>query len=174
MADTLHRHAARWVTGAEIARPLKLHTCAVDRDWIDYNGHMTEARYLHVFADATDAFLRHVGVDAAYLGGGHSAYTVETHLRHLKEVAGLEPLQVETQVLGADDKRLHLFHAMQQRRTGETVATGEHLLLHVDTSAGRTCPWVAPVANGVARAAAAHAALPVPEGAGRAISGLRA
>ena len=29
--------------------------------WIDYNGHMNEARYLQAFADATDAFLRLIG-----------------------------------------------------------------------------------------------------------------
>ncbi|MGI8480082.1 MAG: carnitine 3-dehydrogenase, partial [Gaiellaceae bacterium] len=76
--------------GAESRDPAEplLHESVVDHAWVDYNEHMTEARYLHVFADATDALLRSVGVDAAYLGDGHSAYTVETHLRHLHEVAG--------------------------------------------------------------------------------------
>ena len=127
---------------------------------------MTEARYLHVFAEATDAFLRHVGVDAEYLRGGASAYTVETHLRHLHEVGGLEPLAVSSQVLGADEKRLHLFHTLEHGASGETLATGEHLLLHVDTSEGRASPWLEPVATQVADAASAHAALPVPAGAG--------
>ena len=149
---------------------LSLHAAVVDPSWVDYNGHMTEARYLHVFAESTDAFLRHVGIDSAYLGRGHSAYTVETHLRHLREVAGLEPLRVTTQVLGADDKRLHLFHEMSHARTGDALATGEHLLLHVDTTAGRACPWIDPVAGRVSAAAAAHAELPVPDGAGRAVT----
>ena len=151
------------------ARPLKYES-VVDPSWVDYNGHMTEARYLHVFADASDAFLREVGIDAAYLGRGHSAYTVETHLRHLREVAGLEPLHVLTQVLGADEKRLHLFHTMTNARSGETLATAEQMLLHVDTAAGRASPWVEPVATAVTRAAAAHVALPVPGGVGRAIA----
>lgn len=173
----LHEHEERLFSAAatgiatpDPTQPLRLHETVVDASWVDYNGHMTEARYLHVFADATDAFLRHVGVDAAYLGGGHSAYTVETHLRHLREVAGLEPLQVVTQVLGADEKRLHLFHTMVHAQNGETLATGEHLLLHVDAAAGRACPWIEPVAGRVADAAAAHVALPVPEGAGRAVA----
>ena len=173
----LHEHetrlfaaAAAGVATQDRTQPLRLHETVVDPSWVDYNGHMTEARYLQVFADATDAFLRHVGVDAAYLGGGHSAYTVETHLRHLREVAGLEPIQVATQVLGADEKRLHLFHAMTHAQSGETLATGEHLLLHVDTEAGRACPWVEPVAGRVSDAAAAHGALPTPDGAGRAIT----
>jgi carnitine 3-dehydrogenase / betainyl-CoA thioesterase len=173
----LHEHESRLFGAAassaappDPTQPLSLHATVVDASWVDYNGHMTEARYLHVFADATDALLRHVGVDESYLGGGHSAYTVETHLRHLREVAGLEALQVTTQVLGADEKRLHLFHTMLHGRSRESLATAEHLLLHVDTAAGRACPWVEPVADRVAAAAAAHAALPVPEGAGRAIA----
>jgi carnitine 3-dehydrogenase len=175
--QVLQEHEARLFAAAtsdatppDPSQPLSLHHAVVDPSWVDYNGHMTEARYLHVFAESTDAFLRQVGVDAAYLGGGHSAYTVETHLRHLREIAGLEPLQVLTQVLGADEKRLHLFHTMLHARSGETLATGEHLLLHVDTAVGRACPWLEPVSGRVADAAAAHAALPVPEGTGRAIA----
>jgi carnitine 3-dehydrogenase len=156
------------------AQLLPLLETIVDPEWVDYNGHLTEARYLQVFAETTDAFLRRVGMSAEYLGGGHSAYTVETHLRHLHEVVALEPIRVATQVLGADEKRLHLFHTMTHGQSGAVLATSEHLLLHVDTSAGCACPWVEPVATRVAEAAAAHAALPAPEGAGRAIASLRA
>jgi carnitine 3-dehydrogenase len=63
---------------------------------------------------------------------------------------------------------------MSHARTGEALATGEHLLLHVDTRAGRTSPWIEPVAGRVGAAAEAHASLPLPEGAGRAIRALRA
>jgi carnitine 3-dehydrogenase len=173
----LHAHEARLFSAAaagvatpDPSQPLRLYETVVDPSWVDYNGHMTEARYLHVFAEATDAFLRRVGVDAAYLAGGHSAYTVETHLRHLREVGGLEPLEVATQVLGADEKRLHLFHTLTHAGSGETLATAEHLLLHVDSARGRACPWAEPVAGGVAGAAGAHAALPVPAGAGKSIA----
>jgi carnitine 3-dehydrogenase len=170
----LFERAAPRDTALDPTKPLTLVETVVDPEWVDYNGHLTEARYLHVFAEATDAFLRHVGVDADYLGRGHSAYTVETHLRHLHEVAALEPIRVSTLVLGAGEKRLHLFHTMTHARGSDILATGEHLLVHVDTAAGRTCPWVEPVARLVAEAAAAHAGLPRPEGAGRAIASLRA
>ncbi len=49
-------------------RPLRLYEGVVDPSWVDYNGHLTEARYLHVFAESTDALLGLVGVDADYLG----------------------------------------------------------------------------------------------------------
>jgi carnitine 3-dehydrogenase / betainyl-CoA thioesterase len=173
----LHAHEARLFTEAAPAtidldptQPLRLYETTVDPSWVDYNGHMTEARYGDVFGHATDAFLRHVGLDAAYLGQGHSTYTVETHIRYLREVAALAPLSVETQVLGSDEKRLHLFHTMTHVATGEELATGEHMLIHVDTKAQRACAWVEPLAERVAAAAAAHATLPVPDGARRAIS----
>ena len=113
-----HEHEARLL---EAATPSRRKTRpgrsgseegVVDPSWVDYNGHLTESRYLQVFAEATDALLGLVGVDADYLGRGLSAYTVETHIRHLREVAGLEPIAVETQILGTDEKRLHVFHTM--------------------------------------------------------------
>ncbi len=158
------------VEAVDPALPLRLTVLAVDPAWVDYNGHMTEARYGDVLGYATDGFLRYAGLDADYLAGGHSMYTVETHIRYLGEVAALEPLAVDTQVLGADTKRLHLWHTLVHAGTGAVVATGEHVLLHVDTDAGRSCPMREPLAAGVAAAAAAHQALPVPAGAGRAIS----
>ncbi|HYI75225.1 MAG TPA: carnitine 3-dehydrogenase [Gaiellaceae bacterium] len=151
-------------------RPVRLYECAVDPAWVDYNGHMTEARYGDVLAYATDAFLRHVGLDAAYLAGGHSAYTAETHIRYLREAAAFESLAVETQVLGADEKRLHLFHELRRVPGEEPLATGEHLLLHVDTEAGKVVPWREPLATAIRAAAEAHAALPRPEAAGRAVA----
>jgi carnitine 3-dehydrogenase len=171
--ERLFERAAPPIEPADPAQPLRLHQTTVDPSWVDYNGHLTEARYLHVFAEATDAFLRHVGLDARYLGGGHSIYTVETHLRHLGEVRALEPLRVSTQVLGADEKRVHLFHTMTRAQREESLATAEQMLVHVDTAAARAAPWVEPISERVAAVAAAHAELPPPEGAGRRIEPMR-
>src|SRR3546814_13978308 len=74
-------------------------------DWTDYNNHMTESRYLQCFADASDALLRLIGVDADYVAGGGSYFTVETHIRHLDAVAALEPIRVATPVLAAEGKK---------------------------------------------------------------------
>jgi len=173
--EVVHEHEATLFEAAHArdgrpldeTRPLRLYETAVQADWVDYNGHMTESRYLDVFATATDAFLSHVGLDAAYLADGHSAYTVETHIRHLAEAKVNDPLTVETQVLSADEKRLHLFHTLSHSWTGAVLATGEHLLVHVDTSAGRSVPMREPLADRISAIAEAHASLPAPEGAGR-------
>lgn len=156
-------------------RPLTLCRLRVRPDWVDYNDHMTESRYLQVFGDASDAFVRYAGFDDAYLKARGSIFTVETHLRHLAEVSANRPIATATQVLGADAKRLHLFHTLTLDDPGATddgrvLATAEHMLLHVEAATGRAGPWAEPLASRIAAAAAAHAGLPVPEAAGRRIA----
>ena len=153
----------------DVSRPLTLVRARVLPAWVDYNDHLTESRYLELFAAATDVFLRRVGLDEAYRATGHSVYTVETHIRHLHEVAVLEPLAVTTQVVGVDEKRIHLFHLMAHEATGEPLATAEHMLLHVNTQTARATPMLEALAAGVGEIARAQSSLPVPEGAGRAV-----
>jgi carnitine 3-dehydrogenase len=159
--------------GDDLSRPLALHTARVLPEWVDYNGHAHESRYLQVFGDATDALLRYVGVDGAYLDSGASYYTVETHLSFLREAGAGDPLHVTTQVLGADGKRLHVFHELHRPTDAALLATAEMMLLHVDTAAGRAAQARPPVLARVERIAAAHAALPVPQRAGRAVGAQR-
>lgn len=113
-----------------------LHRPIVEPDWIDYNGHMTEWRYGQVFADAGDALLLYVGFDQAYRDSGRgSFYTVETHIRFLHQLAEGDQLEVSTQVLGVDGKRLHLFHWLRHEEI--EAATCEAMLLHVDLDTGK-------------------------------------
>ena len=151
-------------------QPLRLHSARVLPEWIDYNGHMTESRYLQVFGDGTDALLRHIGADADYHARGFSYYTVETHIRHLREVGVDAPLHVTTQVLGADEKRIHMFHSLYESKSETLLATSENMQLHVGTAEGRACAAAPEVLSKVQAIADAYADLPVPEGAGRAIA----
>ncbi|MDX6549127.1 MAG: carnitine 3-dehydrogenase [Gaiellales bacterium] len=146
-----------------------LHRARVLPDWVDYNGHAHESRYLQVFGDATDGLLRRLGVDAAYLEGGHSFYTVETHLCHLSEASAGDELEVTTQVLAADDKRLQVFHQMSRGGDGTVLASAEQMLLHVDTALGRAAAAEGHVRERVRELADRHAALARPARAGRAI-----
>ena len=138
-------------------------------EWVDYNGHAHESRYLQVFGDATDALLQYLGVDAEYLEAGGSYYTVETHLLHLGEALAGDGLGVATHVLGFDEKRLHLFHELHRSGDDALLATAEQMLLHVDTAAGCAHPARPEILTRIADVAAAHAVLPKPERAGRAI-----
>ena len=138
----------------------------IPQSWTDYNGHVNEAHYLELFAQATDRTMELFGAGADYLAGGHSYFTVETHLRHREEVTCGERIRVTTQLLAGAGKKLHLFHRLENG-AGKLAATGEHLLLHVDLKTRRSCPPEPVVAARLARLRARHAGLPRPEGAGR-------
>jgi carnitine 3-dehydrogenase len=169
--DRLFLEAHVKAAGAEydLSQPLKLFETRVSPEWIDYNGHMTESRYLQVFADTSDALVGFAGVDQAYHDRGHSFYTVETHIMHLKEVRALEPIHTETQVLSLDEKRLHLFYRMIHTPTGNALATAEQMLLHVDTKAQKACPAEPQVLAKLRAVAEAQAGLDRPKEAGRAV-----
>ncbi|HEY1725072.1 MAG TPA: 3-hydroxyacyl-CoA dehydrogenase NAD-binding domain-containing protein [Steroidobacteraceae bacterium] len=139
-------------------KPLRLIDTYVRPEWVDYNGHMTDSRYLQVFGDATDALLRSVGIDDAYRASGRALYTVETHVRHLAEAAAMEPLYVTTQILGLDDKRVHLLHRLYRRRDQRCLATGEQMYLHVNKTAAKAAPMDAQVHARLEQLRAAHAA----------------
>ena len=156
-----------WTPGAAVPCPLDLYRAVVEPDWVDYNDHMTEAAFLTVFGWASDALFRYLGIDEDYRAGGHSYYTVETHLNYRREASLGEPLRVTTQVLGSDAKRLHIFHAMYHRASGgtgdgELLCTTEQMLLHVDTRAGRSAPVLPGPAAAVAAVTSAHARMPAP------------
>ena len=135
----------RWKKGAKVASPLKLHRGEVQPGWVDYNGHMSDAFYLWAFGEATDALFRYVGDDEDYRAAGLTFFTAETHVNYFREMRSGEPMRFETQLVGLDPKRMHVFHRMIHGRTGDLVATNEIMLLHVDTKTRRTAPMRADV-----------------------------
>jgi carnitine 3-dehydrogenase len=140
---------------------------AVPLDWTDYNGHMNEARYLQAFGDATDKFMALVGCDADYIASGGSYFTAETHIRHIDEVHAGTRIQIDTQCLLGEGKKMHLFHRMLAG--DRLLATGEHMLIHVSLETRKASVPDARVSVPLARIAQAHATLPLPEGAGAAV-----
>jgi carnitine 3-dehydrogenase len=147
--------------------PLRLVETEVRAEWVDYNGHMTDSRFLQVFGDATDALLRQVGIDESYRKGGHALYTVETHVTHQAEAKVLEAVYVASQVLSVDDKRVHLFHWLRRQRDDTLLATGEQIYLHVDSAAGKAAAFDTALHRRLQALQAAHAELPVPPQKGR-------
>jgi carnitine 3-dehydrogenase len=139
-------------------------------EWIDYNGHMTESRYLQVFGDAIDALYRSVGVDESYRASARMFFTAETHLTHQAEALVNQALYVATQVLAVDAKRLHVLHRLCREADDRLLATSEQIYLHVDTTRRESCPIDAVVRARLDALAAAHAVLPNPAERGRAIS----
>ncbi|KIN73226.1 carnitine 3-dehydrogenase [Sulfitobacter guttiformis] len=143
----------------------------VPLDWTDYNGHMTESRYLQAFADATDRFMTIIGCDAAYIKTGGSYFTAETHIRHIDEVHAGALITIRTRVVLGEGKKMHLFHEMHEG--DRLLATGEHFLLHVSLETRKPTAPVPQIEAALMRIAAGHAQLPLPAGIGRAIGAPR-
>ncbi len=152
----------------DITGPITTLATAIPVDWLDYNGHMTESRYLDAFARATDRFMEIIGCDADYIATGGSYFTAETHIRHLDEAHLGQRIRVTTQCLLGQGKKMHLFHSMYEG--DRLLATGEHVLLHVSLETRRPSAPAAHIEARLVDIAAAHAALPRPEGVGRSIS----
>jgi len=155
-----------WRAGDVVGAPLALYNTPVEPDWVDYNGHMTEAAYLTAAGWASDALFRYIGDDEAYRAAGHSFYTVETHIHYLLEVDVHEPIEFTTQLLGVDSKRVHLIHTMLHGDTGATLCTAEQMLVHVDMDAGRSVAILPEVAEALTAIVRSHASLPIPSQVG--------
>jgi carnitine 3-dehydrogenase len=171
LEDRLYRDAhsrrpeAAGTAGSELAQ----FDAVVRPEWADYNDHMSDFRYGQVFGDAMDALYRSVGVDAAYRGRGRVFYTAESQIRHLEEAKIGDPLHATTRVLAVDDKRLQVFHSLYRGRGGALLATGEQLHVHVDTASAKAAAMEPAVLAALMALAKAHAHLPLPDAAGKAV-----
>ncbi|MFE2656696.1 3-hydroxyacyl-CoA dehydrogenase NAD-binding domain-containing protein [Brevibacterium sp. NPDC059310] len=133
-------------------RQLSEYRTPVREEWIDYNGHLSEAYYVLVFGFATDAIMDELGLDAAYREAtGCSLYTVESHVRYLDEVSLGSTLIVRPQLVAAGAKKLHLAYEMIV--DGRVVATEEILALHVDQTADAVTEFPAEIAATIAEVA---------------------
>ena len=154
-------------------RRFELFAREVPAEWIDYNGHVTESRYLELFGLATDELLRHIGVDDDYLDdAAQLLHRRDAHLPPRELYAG-DRVRVTTQLLGCDDKRLHFFHVLVRDGEEDPIATGEHMLVHVDATAGRAAPArddVREPARGPGRGACAPAETPASRPADRTLT----
>ena len=166
--DLVEDRLARSMEGiGDLAAPVLTVNRAVPLDWTDYNGHMNEARYLQAFGDATDRFMEIIGCDADYIASGGSYFTAETHIRHVDEVHAGAKISIRTRCLLGEGKKMHLWHEMYE---GERLlATGEHMLIHVSLETRKASAPAEHIAENLAAIATAQAALPAPEGAGRAV-----
>ncbi|HWJ34131.1 MAG TPA: 3-hydroxyacyl-CoA dehydrogenase NAD-binding domain-containing protein [Steroidobacteraceae bacterium] len=153
--------------GAGSAAQLPRFDTVVRPEWTDYNMHMSDFHYGHIFGDAMDALYRQLGIDEAYRKKGRMFYTVESHIKHLAEAKVGEPLYVTTQILGADAKRLHVFHRLHRRGDDALIATGEQMHLHVNTKEAKATPVDAATGAALDSLSRAHVALPLPSEAGK-------
>ncbi|HCV38324.1 MAG TPA: 4-hydroxybenzoyl-CoA thioesterase [Pseudomonas sp.] len=114
----------------------------VQEDWVDYNGHLRDAFYLLIFSYATDRLMERIGLDADSRGqSGNSPFTLEAHINYLHEVKLGTEVWVQTQIIGFDHKRLHVYHSLHRAGFDEVLAASEQMLLHVDLAGPKSAPF---------------------------------
>ena len=153
-----------------IAAPFVSRVMEIEKDWIDYNGHLNMAYYNVLFDRcADDAF--EVDGPRAELRQGAQAHHLHGRSPRLLRAANCiwaTSVTVTFQLLDHDEKRLRSYQEIHHV-DGWLAATSEALSLHVDMAGPKVAPFPADIAAKVEAMRAAHAGLPVPERAGRAI-----
>ena len=155
-----------------MANPLKLWTGEVLSEWVDANRHMNDGYYAVAFGEASWRVQDHLGLHAEYRARtGGTLYSVEAHLTWDRELSLGQRLHIESRVLGVDAKRLRVFHRLLATDEGYSAATMDVMMLHVvqGDDGVRTGPFPAEVSRHLERVAAEHAALGIPEEAGRSV-----
>ncbi len=145
-------------------------TIKVQKDWIDYNGHMNMAYYNVVFDKGVDHLfdLLDAGIDYTKTSNG-SFFAMEVHVTYAEEVVLDDPLRVTVQLLDANDKCLHIFMQMFHAEKGYLAATLEQMSLHVDLTQRKAAPLPAHIRSNIQTVREAHGKLPVPSQVGSVI-----
>ena len=121
-----------------------------------------------LFDRAIEAFLERAGLSGAP-NAKAAPFLLEMHTCYQKELCEGDEVQIDVQALGATEKRVHFIMAMRTA-DDEIAATTELTIANVALSTRRTEPWTPDQRNALAALVQAHAKLPIPPQAGRAIA----
>jgi acyl-CoA thioester hydrolase len=108
----------------------------------------------------TDAGLRHAGT---------SPFLRDLHACYLRELTAGQRVRITVQVLGYDERRAHIILLMREADAEDLVATCELAILNVGLAGRRPAPWSAAQLPIWRALADAHATVPRPAQAGRAV-----
>ena len=139
--------------------------------WIDSNDHMNVSRYDGVFDAAESAFYAHCGIDRAFQAKRRGLFRLEKHIRYERELRLGAAIAVTTRIIWTDLKRIQIFHELWNTDETYRTATMECMAIHMNLETRRPIRIDdAEVRGRIEAMAAAHAALPAPEGVGRRVS----
>jgi acyl-CoA thioester hydrolase len=150
---------------------LEIHRERVLPGWVDYNNHLNDAYYMVIFSNATTTLMDYIGLgEKGRAETGHSLFTLEIHLNYLREIKGGLETRVATQILGHDQKRLHVFHLLYAEDSPDLRATNEQMLINIDMKGPKSAAFLPEVLARIEAIERDQAGLPRPENAGRAIA----
>ena len=110
----------------------------VPTTWLDLNGHMNDSHYAEVFSQASEVVLIRLGADQEYVDRGFSYFTVDMKVDFLKECNAGDVINVVTDIIIAEGKKLDLKHEMRDLNDN-LIARCSQFLLHVDLELRKSC-----------------------------------
>ncbi|MBB2970343.1 thioesterase family protein [Mesorhizobium sp. RMAD-H1] len=142
---------------------------AIEKEWIDYNGHLNMAYYNVIFDRGGDEFLAALGFGPSYAADRRlTIYTAEVHICYVRELHLGDTVTVTSRLIDFDEKRLHSYNEILHK-DGWLAATAEVLSLHVDMSGPKVSPFPADILPKLEFHREAHSRLPMPPRVGRSI-----
>ena len=152
-----------------IAAPIVSRVMDVEKDWIDYNGHLNMAYYNGIFDRGSDEAFEVMCMGPAYANERKlTIYTAEAHVCYVRELHLADKVTVTFHLIDHDEKRLRAYQEIRHA-DGWLAATSETLSLHIDMSGPKVAPFPPDVMAKVEAMRGAHAELAMPERAGRSI-----
>jgi len=139
-------------------------------EWIDFNGHLNAGYYFVVFDDAVGPFMEHVGLGEEHRAEhGVTTFSLEGHITFNREMKLDDPIEIRTQLLGYDAKKMHYINLMHHATEGWLAATNELLSIHISLETRRSAPMADTVLERLAEIQQAHQTLDVPAQVGNTI-----
>jgi acyl-CoA thioester hydrolase len=136
----------------------------IEKDWIDYNGHLNMAYYNVLFDRAMDEVFGLCGLGPDYVRDrNHSFFLIESRIRYRRELTLDNPVRVTLQLVDFDDKRLHYTMEIRHALDGWLAAACENLSINVDMVTRRAASFPTDILANLAMMKAAHTALPRPD-----------
>ena len=149
--------------------PFVSRAMGIEKDWIDYNGHLNMAYYNVLFDRCSDDAFEAMGLGPNYARDRRlTIYTAEAHICYVQELHLGDRVTISFQLLDHDEKRLRAYQEIRHI-DGWLAATSETLSLHVDMAGPKVAAFPADIMQKVEAMRGAHAELPLPDRAGRSI-----
>lgn len=137
-------------------------------EWIDHNDHLNVAFFVLAFDYATDAVYEEWGIGLQYQEqSGYSVFTLGMNVDYHRELFVDDRVEIKTQLLAWDQKRIHYFHSMYLAGTDALAATNECLGMNIDLSRKKSAPFSAEVQDRLAQIYGQHSKLKRPPNCGR-------
>lgn len=136
-------------------------------EWIDANGHLHDANYLHVFNAGIRELFSTLGIGISFSHHGHTVFNLGFNVDFIKELMVNDRVKVTMQIIDWDHKRLHIYSELRYADSGVLCASAERLFMNISLETRRSVAFGPDAYARIEALGKSHSALERPTGAGR-------